>query len=204
MSSLVLHSYRRCPFAIRARMVLAEKEIPYQLREENLSELSPELLAMHPEGAVPLLIHETGGKKQVIYQSTVITEYLDESFPGKKLMPENPVLRMKARMWTYWCDHVFKPDLDAFKYELKNLNKEDASALRTRLNDHFTQWEALLQEGEYLFGNVMTLADIHLFPFARQFFAIKPAFDGLEKYSKLSAWLDRMVSRPTFAQVMKQ
>src|SRR4051794_33777782 len=100
MSTLILHSYRRCPFAIRVRMVLEEKGIPYQLIEENLSHLSPELLAHHPEGRVPLLIHEMNSQKLVVYQSTIITEYLDEAFPQSPLMPKDPKDRAKVRLWT--------------------------------------------------------------------------------------------------------
>src|SRR4051794_35219908 len=114
MNSLILYSFRRCPFAIRVRMVLEEKNIEYQKLEENLSKLSPELLALHPEGRVPLLVHERDGRRQVIFQSSIITEYLDETFPGSPLlaplMPSDPMDRAQVRLWTYWCDQIFKPD----------------------------------------------------------------------------------------------
>lgn len=203
LGKLTLYSYRRCPFAIRARMTLEEKRIQYTKIEENLAELSPELLSMHPEGRVPLLVHETPNGKHVIYQSTIITEYLDELFPENKLMPNDPVSRMKIRLWTYWCDQIFKPDLDTFKYELKNLSENDSAALQNRLHGYFTEWNLTLKESSYMVGDEMTLADIHLFPFARQFSAIKPGLSGSEKYSHLSAWLAKMVSRPTFERVMK-
>jgi glutaredoxin len=70
MAELILHSYRRCPFAIRVRMALEEKELAYRLVEENLAELSDELLRIHPEGRVPVLIHDG----HVIVESTFICE----------------------------------------------------------------------------------------------------------------------------------
>jgi glutathione S-transferase len=189
-------------------MVLEEKGIAYERREENLAELSEELLSMHPEGRVPLLVHETAQGKEVIYQSTVITEYLDEVFPGPKLMPLDPVLRARARLWTYWCDTLFKPDLDLFKYEFpkkgeaRTLKEEECTDLLKRLYEMLEHWDGALKSGQYLLGQEMTLADIHLFPFARQFTKLTPAFPGIEKFTHLQAWLVKMVARPAFDRVM--
>ena len=210
MDSLILHSFRRCPFAIRVRMVLEEKQISYELREEKLSQLSSELLSLHPEGRVPLLIHqqgipgEPGSQKQVIYQSTIITEYLDEAFPEVPLMPTDPMDRAQVRLWTYWCDHLFKPDLDLFKYDQSTLSDSEAELLRARLHGHLAYWDSTLQSGSFLLGAKlgMTLADIHLFPFARQFMGIQPALPGIEKYKNLAVWLSMMISRPAFVRVM--
>lgn len=204
MNSLILYSFRRCPFAIRVRMVLEEKKIPYELKEENLSNPSAELLSLHPQGLVPLLIHEVEGKKQIIYESSIITEYLDESFPEIPLMPHAPQDRAQVRLWTYWCNSLFKPDLDLYKYELPNLTSEEVSQLTDRLHSHFSKWNQALQSQSYLVANQLTLADIHLFPFARQFLAAKPQFPGIENYPRLLEWLNQMINRPTFDRVMQK
>lgn len=201
---LVLHSYRRCPFAIRVRMVLEEKAIPYQLIEEDLGNLSSELLALHPEGRVPLLIVRGTNARQVIYQSNIITEYLDEAFPENPLMPPPPSERAEIRLWTYWCDQIFKPDLDMYKYETKGLAPTELRNLLDRLESHLNQWELQLGKSQYLIGNSMTLADIHLFPFARQFFAIKPTYPELGKYPRLAQWLDKIINRPSFSRVIQK
>ena len=129
---LILHSFRRCPFAIRVRMALEEKGLEYKIIEEDLSSPSQELLTMHPEGRVPLLIHEQNEQKHIIYQSTIITEYLDEAFPFKPIMPNldrhavassEAVSRAKVRLLTYWCDSIFKPDLDLYKYDFPHLSE---------------------------------------------------------------------------------
>ena len=201
---LILYSYRRCPYAIRVRMVLEEKGIPFKVVEEDLSHLSEELLQLHPEGRVPLLVHEFSESRAVIYQSSVITEYLVETFPGlPSLMPSGAWERAQVRLWTYWCDALFKPDLDLFKYEFSSLSPEKASELVVRLQGYLSHWDSSLAGGPFLLGAEMTLADIHLFPFARQFMAIKPAFpDVAVKYPRLGDWLSRMVARPAFARVM--
>ena len=146
----------------------------------------PELLALHPEGRVPLLVHDLGDQKQVVYQSSIILEYLEEAFTKNPLMPKDPCARAKVRIWTYWCDQIFKPDLDLFKYEFSILDEKSSQALIQRLHLHLSYWDAALKNGPFLLGSDLTLADIHLFPFARQFFGIKPGFPGIERYDTLS------------------
>jgi glutathione S-transferase len=177
-------------------MVLEEKKMDYQLIEEDLDHFSDALLALHPEGRVPLLVHAVGEKKWVIFQSTIITEYLDEVFPQVPLMPTCPVERAQVRLWTYWCDQLFK-------YERPNLSEGQSQELQMRLHQHLKKWDDGLIPGPYLLGEQMTMADIHLFPFARQFLAIQPQWDGARQYLRLQVWLNQMVSRPAFDRVKK-
>ena len=202
--SFILYSFRRCPFAMRVRVVLEEKNIPYQVREEDLGNRSNELLAMHPQGKVPLLVHILGDLKHVLYQSTIITEYLDELMPQNLLMPKSAIMRAKVRMWSYWCDTIFKPDLDLFKYKFSTLTNEESLLLKKRLNDYLSMWDKSLKEELFMIGNDITLADIHLFPFARQFLSAKVNFPGIENYQYLAKWLERMVNRPSFINAMKK
>ena len=194
---------------MRVRMVLEEKQIPFTIIEEDFEHFSQELIELHPEARVPLLIHERAEQERVVlYQSTVITEYLDEAFPEKSLMPKDASDRAAVRLWTYWSDGIFKPDLDLYKYELKTLNPEARADLEARLHALFTKWDEaihLASDGQYyLVAGQFTLADVHLFPFARQFLRIAPALPGVEQYQKLHTWLSQMVARPAFERVMKK
>ena len=204
MSNITLHSYRRCPYAIRVRMVLEEKSIPYTVVEENLSELSPELLKNHPEGRVPLLIHHD----QVMYESSIITEYLDEEFPEPRLRTGSAAKNAKMRLMTYWCNEIFKPDLDAYKYEFKNMSTEDRAALIDRMEKHLFEMQKPLEKYPYLLGDNFTLADIHLFPFYRQFQKVQSErSDGLanmERFKRLDNWLARIIARPSFERVIQK
>src|SRR5262249_7415765 len=148
MAGIVIHSYRRCPFAIRVRMTLEEKGIPYAVVEENLREPSAELVRLHPEAAVPLLIDDGF----VIHESAIITEYLEEKFPAPaRLMPATPEGRARVRLWTYWCNHLFKPDLDAYKYEwLKTLDEAGRAELLGRLRAHLGKIGEALEAGPFL------------------------------------------------------
>jgi glutathione S-transferase len=197
---IVLHSYRRCPFAMRVRMTLEEKSLEYFVIEENLESFSEELLRLHPEGRVPLLLHDN----QVIYESSIITEYLDEVFPALLLMPQVPKDRAQVRLWTYWCNEIFKPNLDEFKYEWKSLSEEGKLALKERLLDQLSKMEAALTHQEFLLGDELTLADIHLFPFYRQLQRIQSVDLDTAQFSRLNKWLEKILARPSFARAMKK
>lgn len=197
---LKLHSYRRCPFAIRVRMTLEEKKIPYQIIEEDLSALSLELLQLHPEGKVPLLLHAG----QVVYESAIITEYLEDAFPTPSLMPTSPQARAQVRLLTYECHQVFKPDLDLYKYEWARLGDSEKAALVSRLSNYLAQLDSRLGQSLFLVSDSLTLADIHLFPFYRQLTRSQPLFAPLPLYRHLNDWLDRITQRPSFERVMRK
>lgn len=198
MNSLVLHSYRRCPFAIRVRTVLEEKGLPYSVIEENLREPSAELLRLHPEGKVPLLIHN--GK--AIPESAVITEYLDETFPERPLRPADEMSRTQIRAYTQWCDQEFKPELDRFKYKYPQLPTLEQERVVSRLRELLEKLAKPLNCTPFLLGNDFTLADIHLFPFYRQL--SKTDFRAHHSSPILDAWLERATSRPAFLRAMEK
>ena len=197
---LVLYSYRRCPFAIRVRVTLEEKNLTYLTLEEKLSAKSPELLRMHPEGRVPLLLHGT----LVFYESSIITEYLEDQFPDPPLMPKSAELRAKTRLLTYWCNTVFKTDLDIYKYRFNQLGLDEKNSLKTRFLRYFKQIENELLNNPYLLGNELTLADIHVFPFFRQLTKTSPNFPEFHHHPVINAWLDRITERPSFKAAMEK
>ena len=198
MESLVLHSYRRCPYAIRVRLVLEEKRLPYTVVEENLSNFSPELLKINPHARVPALIH----KGVALYESDIITQYLEEMFPHTKLMPESPERRARVRIWTNWVNEIFKPDLDAWKYERVKMTDEEKLKLEDRLIRHLFHLQSGIERRPFLVTKELTLADIHVFPFIRQFLRIGVPVTGQERFAKVWDWVKRIEERPSFAAVM--
>ncbi len=200
MIPFVLHSYRRCPFAIRVRMTLEEKNLKYTVIEEDLSHPSEELLRLHPEGKVPLLIHSGVS----IHESAVITEYLDEISGPPYLMPTEPLARAQVRLWTFWCHEFFKPDLELFKYEWNQISEIERTSLLGRLREHLAKLTSSLGPHPFLMGEQLTLADIHLFPFYRQLQKSRPDFSTCFEAAKLDLWLERITSRPSFERVMRK
>lgn len=181
-------------------MTLEEKGMKYSLIEEDLSNPSSELLALHPEGKVPLLIHGV----EVIHESSIISEYLDEISGAPYLMPSDPLVRAIIRLWTYWCDQLLKPDLDQFKYEWKSLSESEQELLKTRIQEHLLKLNRALEKNPFLMGEELTLADIHVFPFYRQLQKAHPNFSDLFQVSLIDMWLNRVTSRPSFERVMRK
>jgi glutathione S-transferase len=95
---LVLYDTPGSPCARRVRVVLLEKGLRWETRLVDLTRMEqkrPEYLALNPNGVVPTLLHGD----RVLYESNVITEYLDEVFPGPRLYPPDPWARAQAKMW---------------------------------------------------------------------------------------------------------
>ena len=183
---------------MRVRMVLEEKKIPYTVIEEDLSNPSETLLRLHPQGLVPLLIHAG----QVIYESAIINEYLDEVFTDHRLNVCTPTERAQMRLWTHWCNDIFKADVDLLKYQFNDLDDLKKSMLVIRLKEHLAKINFSLKDREFLMGETVSLADIHVFPFVRQLVRIKSEFISLSEYPKVMTWLERICQRPSFERVM--
>jgi len=198
--TLTLYSYLRCPFAIRVRMVLNEKALTFETIEEDLKNLSPKLRTLHPEARVPLLIHGA----EVIYESSIITEYLNDQFPENDLMPRVAHEKMKVRQWTYWCNELFKPEIDRFKYKKSGLDSNEIQSIQERLGSHVEALESSLKSSDWLVGEKFSLADIHLFPFFRQLTKVTPPLPSINNYPKTHEWLEKITSRPAFKKTMEK
>src|SRR5919202_3828095 len=91
-----LYTAERCPYAARARIVLAEKGLPYEPVDIDLGDRPAWLYEKNPLGKVPVL-EEDGGL--VLPESEVIMEYLEERFPEPALWPADPAERALGRLW---------------------------------------------------------------------------------------------------------
>lgn len=196
-----LYSYRRCPFAMRARIALHEKKIPFEVIEEDLKNFSDSLKTLHPEAKVPLLVHQD----LVIYESAIITEYVDDLPSSEKsLMPESAGERAQVRLWTYWCNAIFKPDLDRYKYGTARFRAEECEGAEERLVGHLTKMDTQLSKTAHLVGDKFTLADVHVFPFVRQLSRVQPAPRFLENFPDLLRWRDQIQERPSVVLTLKK
>jgi glutathione S-transferase len=194
---LTLFSYRRCPFAIRVRLALHEKGLGFSVKEEDLKNKSEDLLRLHPEARVPLLVD----RGFVVFESSAITEYIDEAFEGPRLMPNDPRLKAEVRMWTVWCNHLFKTDIDKLKY---GKTPDIVEVGKVSLQSHLAKLESLLLHSDWIVGNQFSLADIHIFPFFRQLERIKPDFLEPKSFPRLFSWFERICDRPSFEATMRK
>lgn len=196
----VLYSFRRCPYAMRARLALAESGQPCELREIVLRAKPPELLSASPKGTVPVLVLPSG---QVIEQSLDIMRWaFAQHEPAHWLTPEShSASDMDALIEQ--CDGSFKLNLDRYKYpgRYDNVN---AITHRTAGADYLMTLDGQLQSHEYLFGSHPCIADIAIAPFVRQFAHVDIGWFENQPWPALARWLAAFLGSARFQRIMEK
>jgi glutathione S-transferase len=184
-----LYSFRRCPYAIRARLALDIAGTEVHLIEVDLKDKPPAMLALSPKGTVPVLQLADG---TVLDESLDIMLWALELDPGA--LPEQVALIAES-------DGDFKHHLDRTKYADHHPGA-DPEQHRSACMDFLATLEARLANHSHLFGDAPGLADWALLPFVRQFsFIDRPRFDA-EAPPHLLAWLNEGLASPRFVRVM--
>ncbi len=188
----VLYSFRRCPYAMRARMALAVSGVCYEHREILLRNKPPAMLALSPKGTVPVIMLPNN---RAIDESLEIMRWaLAQNDPDSWLdrVDDNAIAAN---------DGPFKHALDRYKYPYR-FGLEDGIGHR----DAGLQWLKILDKRLtsqiFLSGNHICLTDIAIFPFVRQFAETDRAwFDG-QPIAALQQWLSGLVCSPLFEKIM--
>ena len=191
-----LYSFRRCPYAMRARLGLLFAELPVELREITLKNKPAKMLAISPKGTVPVLQLADG---VVIEESREIVEWVLEQQDPQELL--NPKTLHQGNTLIEQNDQEFKHWLDRYKYADRHL--EMTQTEYRQKGEAFLQiLEALLTKNTYLLGDSVTIADIGIMPFVRQFAHVdRDVFYSLP-YPKLQIWLKNWLAHPLFIQAM--
>ena len=194
----VLYSFRRCPYAMRARMAIAVSGQRCELREVVLRDKPAELLAASPKGTVPVLVDVDGS---VIDQSLDIMLWaLRRSDPENWLRPSHATLDDMLALIAE-CDGDFKRDLDGYKYPQRQ-PMPDAEAARARGALFLQRLDGMLEVRRCLHGDLPALADIAMAPFVRQFAQVDTAWFDQQPWPALHAWLGARLEAPLFERVM--
>ena len=201
MSALpILYSFRRCPYAMRARMALIVGGMQCQLREVNLGNKPEDMLRVSPKGTVPVLLFADGS---VLDESLDIMLWaLSQSDIPAWLNPEagslDTMLDLIERN-----DSDFKRHLDRYKYP-DRYTEEGADPLqhRDQACAFLSELEVLLKDDDFLFGPHPSLADIAIFPFVRQFAATDPDWYAGFASPRLQAWLTGWQTSDLFTAAM--
>lgn len=193
MSALpILYSFRRCPYAMRARMALWVAGIAVELREVKLAAKPPQLIAASPKATVPVLVLADG---TVIDESLAIMRWaLAQHDPEGWLRGDDAAL-IAAN------DGTFKHHLDRAKYPGR-YDEDGVTDHRAAALALLHPLEARLENAPYLCGEARSLTDIALFPFIRQFAAIDPEWFAAQPLPRLQAWLARHSASELFASIM--
>ena len=198
MESIKIYSSARCPYAQRTRMLMIEKEIPFELTEVDLRNKPDWFLAVSPYGKVPVIVDDG----QTIYESAIINEYLDEKYISIPMMPEEPVERAKARIWMDYCTNKYltlsrKLLVDHGNEELQTENKKKMKESLIYIEKECFEKNA---NGPFWLGNKISLVALHYAPFFERFGAFKELFgvEWPEECIKISDWWSAIQKRDSY------
>jgi len=180
------------PFSHRCRIVLFEKGMDFEVIDVDLTNKTEDLAVLNPYGAVPVLVE----RDLVLSEANIINEYIDERFPHPQLMPADPVMRARARLFLY----SFEQDLFSHISDLESANEEIANKARKTVRDNLTQIVPIFSKQNYLLGDEYSMLDV----------AVTPLLWRLEHYgidmpnqaAPLLKYAERLFARPLYADAM--
>lgn len=195
---MILYSFRRCPWAMRARLALRYAECDVQVCEVAMKNKPAELLALSPKGTVPVL--DTGA--QVLEESLEIMRWaLARHDPDDWRLMADGAGAEQAEALIACNDSTFKAQVNLYKYaerypqHSRDYYRQDAETWLARL-------ESVLEGSPYLLANHPSLADAALLPLLRQFAGVEPAWFAQAPYPRLRTWLEHWLESALFKAVM--
>ncbi|MFW7344125.1 glutathione S-transferase N-terminal domain-containing protein [Pollutimonas sp. H1-120] len=192
---MVLYSGTTCPFSQRCRFVLFEKGMDFEIRDIDLYNKPEDIAVMNPYGQVPILVE----RDLVLYESNIINEYIDERFPHPQLMPADPVMRARTRLFLY----NFEKELFVHVSVLEDRSSTDTRAqdiARQNIRDRLAQLAPLLLKNKYMLGEEFSMLDV----------AVAPLLWRLDHYgielpknaAPIQKYAERIFSRPAYIEAL--
>lgn len=196
----ILYSFRRCPYAMRARMAIRYSSVEVELREVVLKNKPQAMLDVSPKATVPVLVLTDG---TVIDESRDIMLWAVAQNDPDNWFIKSDNFKSRFEKLIQTNDGPFKQHLDHYKYA-DRYPEHPAGYYRKQGETFLGELNSLLEDNRYLFANQLSLIDIALFPFIRQFaFVDKDWFDRCN-YPQLRNWLDSLLSLPLFTDIMRK
>lgn len=193
-----LYSFRRCPYAMRARLALRASGVAYEHREVALKAKPAEMLALSPKGTVPVLCLSTG---EVLEESLDIMVWALEQNDPQAWLPRSADAWTLTRASLALNDGEFKTHLDRYKYP-QRFGLVDGASHRAQGALILMQWQAHLARHAYLAGDQWGLLDACVAPFVRQFARTDRVWFDAQPWPNLAQWLSAFENSQMFAAVM--
>lgn len=193
----ILYSFRRCPYAIRARLALCQAGVAVELREVELSRKPAALLAVSPAGTVPVLQLPSG---EVFAHSRDIMRWCLAQHDGGSWLARGNTPAQLALMDT--CDGAFKHALDRYKYAGRHPERSAQAWRDDAVACLMEPLEMLLAQTPQLGGEQPGIADAAIFPFVRQFAAVDAAWWTASSWGATRRWHDSWAESPLMAACM--
>jgi len=189
---MTLYSGTTDPFSQRCRIVLYEKGMDFQIIDVDMYNKPEDLAVINPHNKVPVLVE----RDLVLYEANIINEYIDERFPHPQLMPADPVMRARARLFLHRFENELYCHIDAIEHGAAKV----ADKARQAVRDNLTQISVLFAKQKYMLGEEFSMLDV----------AIAPLLWRLDHYgiqlgkeaAPLMKYAERLFSRPAFIEAM--
>ncbi|MDP1557506.1 MAG: glutathione S-transferase N-terminal domain-containing protein [Nitrosomonas sp.] len=189
---MTLYSTITCPFSHRCRIVLHEKDMDFQVIDVDPNNKPEDIAVMSPYGRAPILVE----RDLVLYESNIINEYIDDRFPHPQLMPADPVMRARARLFLY----RFEQELFSHIEAVENKDQKIADKARAVISDNLTVISPIFDRQKYILGDDFSMLDV----------AIAPLLWRLDHYgihlpkkaASLLKYSERLFSRPLFIDAL--
>jgi len=196
----ILYSYRRCPYAMRARCALIYANIDFEIREIELRAKPLSMQKISPKATVPVLLTN---QQQVIDQSLEIMNWaLAQHDPEHWLFEKGTANYQITHEWIGINDGPFKQLLDQYKYPNRYPEQSHEQVLESSLKMYLLPLNDRLKYQKFLIGDQISMLDIALFPFVRQFMGVDSKKFHQLPLKELSEWLNFLILSDLFNKVM--
>lgn len=185
MNTAILYSFRRCPYAMRARLALKYAGIKTEIREIDLNNPPAELIAISEQATVPVLQLPDG---RVIDESWDIVQWAVRQNDPEAWLGDHEQNLPESEMLIEMNDYSFKQDLDHYKYA-DRYPEHTMEYYREQGEDFLKELEERLTTTRFLLSDQLSIADIGIFPFIRQFAVVDKDWFDQAPYPKLQQWL---------------
>lgn len=189
---MILYSGTVDPYSHRCRIVLYEKGMDFQVNDVDLTNKPEDLAIINPYNTVPVLVE----RDLVLEQANIINEYIDERFPHPQLMPADPVMRGRARLFL----HNFEKELFDHIPAIESDDETVATKARNTVRDNLTMLIPILTRQQYLMGDDFSMLDVSIAPLLWRL-----GHYGIElpnQAAPLLKYAERLFSRPAFIEAM--
>jgi RNA polymerase-associated protein len=189
---MTLYSGTTDPYSHRCRIVLFEKGMDFQVIDVDVFNKPEDLAVMNPYNKVPVLVE----RDLILYEANIINEYIDERFPHPQLMPADPEMRARARLFLNRFEHELFCHIEGLESGVPKTVEKARIAVR----DNLTQISPVFTKQKYMLGDEFSMLDV----------AIAPLLWRLDHYgiqlskeaTPLMKYSERLFSRPAYSEAM--
>ncbi|MDR0481334.1 MAG: glutathione S-transferase N-terminal domain-containing protein [Gallionellaceae bacterium] len=189
---MTLYSGTVDPFSQRCRIVLYEKGMDFQVIDVDMFNRPEDLAIINPYNRVPVLVE----RDLILYEANIINEYIDERFPHPQLMPADPVMRARARLFLHRFENELFCHIDAIEHG----QQKAADKARQMIRDNLTQISPVFAKQKYMLGDEYSMLDVAIAPllWRLDYYGIQMGKDA----AALMKYAERLFSRPAYIEAM--